>query len=80
MNTGKCWTQMGRADFDATAPNELPVQAGPARIVAVPDRFGTAALFGDTAPDPSPRRSGREQPGDIDGQEELFWHPHPFKE
>ncbi|MBT2674697.1 hypothetical protein J7E95_28585 [Streptomyces sp. ISL-14] len=72
MNTGKCWTQMGRADFDATAPNELPVQAGPARITAVPDRFGTAALFGDTVPDPGPRRSGREQPGDVDGQAELF--------
>ncbi|MER6424016.1 hypothetical protein [Streptomyces sp. NPDC001137] len=32
---------MGRADFDAAAPNELPVQAGPARIGAAPDRFGT---------------------------------------
>ncbi|GAA3851733.1 hypothetical protein GCM10022403_098970 [Streptomyces coacervatus] len=72
MTTGKCWTQMRRADFDATAPQELPVQAGPARIAAVPDWFGTAALFGDTVPDRTPRRSGREQPGDVDGQEELF--------
>ncbi|MGW2719752.1 hypothetical protein [Streptomyces sp. NPDC001492] len=72
MTTRRDWTVMGRADFDAAAPNELPIPADPARIAAVPDRFGTAALFGDTVPDPGPRRSGREQPGDVDGQEELF--------
>ncbi|MCX4666564.1 hypothetical protein OG453_07750 [Streptomyces sp. NBC_01381] len=72
MSAGKCWTQMGRADFDSAAPNELPVHAGPVRIVAAPDRFGTAALFGDTFPDRSPRCSGHGQPGDADGQEELF--------
>ncbi|MFE3185513.1 hypothetical protein ACFXKR_32245 [Streptomyces violascens] len=72
MSTGKDWADMGRADFDAAAPNQLPIPAGPARITAPPDRFGTPALFGDSVPEPAPRRAGREQPGDVDGQEELF--------
>ncbi|MGW6021195.1 hypothetical protein [Streptomyces sp. NPDC055099] len=72
MSTGTDWTDMGRADFDEAAPNQLPVPAGPARIAAAPDRFGTAALFGDPVPDSSPRPARREQPCDADGQEELF--------
>ncbi|MFE4869432.1 hypothetical protein [Streptomyces sp. NPDC056682] len=72
MSTGKDWTDMGRADFDAAAPNQLPVPAGPARIAATPDRYGTPALFGDPVPEPARRRAGRERPGDIDGQDELF--------
>ncbi|MEU3741993.1 hypothetical protein AB0E78_33645 [Streptomyces sp. NPDC032198] len=69
---GTDWMGMGRTDFDEAAPNQLPVPAGPARIAATPDRFGTAALFGDPVPDSGPRREARERPGDADGHEELF--------
>jgi hypothetical protein len=72
VSTGKDWADMGRADFDAAAPNQLPVPAGPARIAATPDRFGTPALFGDPVPDSGPRQAGRKRPGDADGQEALF--------
>ncbi|MFD3667091.1 hypothetical protein [Streptomyces sp. NPDC058672] len=63
---------MGRADFDEAAPNRLPVPAGPARIPAMPDRFGTEALFGEPTPGPRPRPGRPVAPGDVDGQDELF--------
>ncbi|MGB8946512.1 MAG: hypothetical protein WCD21_40700 [Streptomyces sp.] len=69
---GKNWTVMGPADFDEAAPNHLPVSAGPARIPATPDRFGTEALFGEPTPGPRPRPGRPVAPGDIDGQDELF--------
>lgn len=69
---GKDWTGMGRADFDDTAPNQLPVPAGPAWIPALPDRFGTEALFGEPTPGPRPRPGRPLAPADVDGQDELF--------
>jgi hypothetical protein len=69
--TGKDWTDMGRADFDEAAPNQLPVAAGPVRIPAKPDAYGTTALFGEPTPGSRPRRDP-VRPGDADGQDELF--------
>lgn len=47
---GTDWRQMGRADFDESAPlalvDERAARAG-ARVPAEPDAYGTAALFGD---------------------------------
>ncbi|MEN8656306.1 hypothetical protein ABCR94_38480 [Streptomyces sp. 21So2-11] len=70
--TGKDWTGMGHAEFDESAPNQLPVPAGPVRIPAKPDAYGTAALFGEAVPEPQPRRERPVRPGDADGQDELF--------
>ncbi|MBT2396293.1 hypothetical protein J7E89_09965 [Streptomyces sp. ISL-100] len=58
---------MGRADFDESAPLELVDQrtarAG-ARVLAAPDAYGTAALFGDDVPARRtvPRRAPAAQP------------------
>ncbi|GGW94748.1 hypothetical protein [Streptomyces noursei] len=44
------WRQMGRGDFDESAPlalvDERAARAG-TRVPATPDAYGTAALFGD---------------------------------
>lgn len=70
--TGKHWTGMSRADFDEAAPNQLPVPAGPVRIPAKPDAYGTTALFGEPAPGPQSRRERPVRPGHTDSQDELF--------
>ncbi|WP_116211545.1 hypothetical protein [Streptomyces olivoreticuli] len=62
------WTSMGRAAFDTEAPNEPPVPA-PVRIIAAPDRYGTAALFGE---EPPPSRPTAKQPAPNEGQDALF--------
>lgn len=68
---GRDWAAMQRAEFDHDAPIELPVPAGPVRVPAAPDAFGTEALFG--APVPAPQqRGGPPKPGDVEGQDELF--------
>ncbi|WP_328333465.1 MULTISPECIES: hypothetical protein [unclassified Streptomyces] len=55
------WTQMGRGDFDESAPlalvDERTARAG-ARVPAAPDACGTAALFGDDVPE---RRTARRR-------------------
>ncbi|MGI5337739.1 hypothetical protein ACQEVS_10220 [Streptomyces sp. CA-181903] len=69
--TGRDWRQMRRADFDPSAPlalvEEALVRSG-VRVPAVPDRYGTAALFGD---EPStrravPHRRGKAEPPQRD--------------
>ncbi|MFE0058746.1 hypothetical protein [Streptomyces sp. NPDC059003] len=62
------WKEMGRADFDESAPlalaDEGTARAG-ARVPATPDAYGTAALFGDETPvrRAAPRRrAGRMEP------------------
>ncbi|MFF4408552.1 hypothetical protein ACFY1P_21690 [Streptomyces sp. NPDC001407] len=62
------WTSMGRAAFDAEAPNELPVPAV-VRVIASPDRYGTAPLFGEEPPPPRPTA---KQPAPDEGQDALF--------
>lgn len=66
--TGRDWRQMGRADFDESAPlalvDEHAARAG-ARVPATPDAYGTAALFGNETPArrTAPRRRAQaEQP------------------
>ncbi|MHA7956255.1 hypothetical protein ACX9I7_00660 [Streptomyces sp. L500] len=68
---GRAWTAMNHADFDLAAPNELNVPAA-ARITAVPDRFGTAPLFGEEPPPPRPARPPRTAGGGTEGQDALF--------
>ncbi|MFC4512154.1 hypothetical protein [Streptomyces ehimensis] len=62
------WTSMSRAAFDPDAPNELHAPAA-ARIIASPDRYGTAALFGEEPPPPRPTV---KQPAPVKGQDALF--------
>ena len=65
------WVAMTPGDFDRDAPLVLNVGTGPATVPAEPDEYGTAPLFGETAPEPSARpcnRRGRPAPG----QERLF--------
>ncbi|MGW8066257.1 hypothetical protein ACVV2G_29265 [Streptomyces ziwulingensis] len=65
------WTAMTPGDFDLDAPLVLNVGTGPAAVPAEPDEYGTAPLFGDTAPAPStPRRSRRGRSSAA--QERLF--------
>ncbi|MFI0912541.1 hypothetical protein [Streptomyces abikoensis] len=59
---------MGRAAFDAEAPNELPVPAV-VRVTATPDRYGTATLFGEAPPPPRP---APKRAGAAEGQDALF--------
>ncbi|GHI41086.1 hypothetical protein Sviol_54940 [Streptomyces violascens] len=62
---------MSRADFEPSAPSHLPVPAGPKRTPALPDPYGTEALFGEAVP-PKPARREQRRPGDIAGQDGLF--------
>ncbi|GGX36271.1 hypothetical protein [Streptomyces noursei] len=71
-STGRDWAAMSRAEFDQDAAVELPISAGPVRIPAAPDEFGTQPLFGEPVPAPQPRPARALRPGDIDGQDELF--------
>ncbi|MFG2679634.1 hypothetical protein [Streptomyces sp. NPDC048392] len=65
------WVAMTRGDFDRDAPLVLNVGTGPAAVPAEPDEYGTAPLFGQTAPAPgTPRRRGRGRPPAA--QERLF--------
>ncbi|MGD6751646.1 hypothetical protein [Streptomyces sp. BH105] len=68
--SGRDWSQMGRGDFDAAAPLAL-VDVRDARaatpVPAVPDRFGTEALFGDEAPVPRPRGRRRIEQAEPQG-------------
>jgi hypothetical protein len=58
---------MTPGDFDRDAPLVLNVGTGPAE----PDEYGTAPLFGESAPaPPAPRRKGRARPQAA--QERLF--------
>lgn len=68
---GQDWTAMNHGDFDAGAPITLPVGTGPRRIYATPDRHGTQALFGEQPPARA-ARAARTNPGETEGQEELF--------
>ncbi|WP_413100849.1 hypothetical protein [Streptomyces sp. Inha503] len=68
--TGPKWSQMGRAEFDGSAPlaliDEATARTG-ARVPATPDAYGTAALFGDEVPArrAAPRR--KTQPAEPQG-------------
>ncbi|MFG3250494.1 hypothetical protein [Streptomyces sp. NPDC048187] len=65
------WVAMTPGDFDRDAPLVLNVGTGPATVPAEPDEYGTAPLFGETAPPSGTRprhRRGRPAPG----QERLF--------
>ncbi|CAL9667956.1 hypothetical protein [Streptomyces sp. enrichment culture] len=65
------WVAMTPGDFDLDAPLVLNVGTGPATVPAEPDEYGTAPLFGETAPAPGTRprnRRGRHAPG----QQTLF--------
>ncbi|MFH9570712.1 hypothetical protein [Streptomyces sp. NPDC017230] len=65
------WVAMTPGDFDRDAPLVLNVGTGPTTVPAEPDEYGTAPLFGDTAPAPSaPRRNRRSGPSAA--QERLF--------
>lgn len=44
------WVAMTPGDFDRDAPLVLNVGTGPATVPAEPDEYGTAPLFGETAP------------------------------
>ncbi|KAF2775512.1 hypothetical protein STPH2_0171 [Streptomyces sp. KO7888] len=62
---------MTPGDFDRDAPLVLNVSTGPATVPAEPDEYGTAPLFGETAPASGARpRARRGRP--ADGQERLF--------
>lgn len=65
---------MSQAEFDAEAPNMLPVPVVSRRVVAVCDTYGTTALFGEEPhrPTPAPRRPRTPAPGDVEGQGTLF--------
>ncbi|MGC5042424.1 hypothetical protein ACLQ16_03805 [Streptomyces albidoflavus] len=69
--TGRDWRQMGRADFEVSAPLALvdasTARAG-ARVPATPDAYGTAALFGDEVPvrRAAPRRRVQVEPPQPD--------------
>ncbi|CAL9277884.1 MULTISPECIES: hypothetical protein [Streptomyces] len=65
------WVAMTPGDFDREAPLVLNVGTGPAAVPAEPDEYGTAPLFGETAPPRgTPRRSRRKRPAPA--QERLF--------
>ncbi|MFJ6070681.1 hypothetical protein ACIQFU_07485 [Streptomyces sp. NPDC093065] len=65
------WVAMTPGDFDRDAPLVLNVNTGPATVPAEPDEYGTAPLFGETAPTPGTRpRTRRGRP--AAGQERLF--------
>ncbi|CAL9665329.1 hypothetical protein LMJ38_19205 [Streptomyces sp. R1] len=65
------WVAMTPGDFDRDAPLVLNVSTGPATVPAEPDEYGTAPLFGETAPAPGTRRrKGRGRPSAA--QEPLF--------
>jgi hypothetical protein len=49
---------MTPVDLDRYAVLRLDVDAGPAAIPTVPDKFRTAPLFGDEMPPRGPRRAG----------------------
>ncbi|MEV0374559.1 hypothetical protein AB0I10_33040 [Streptomyces sp. NPDC050636] len=66
------WAAMSKAEFNEGAPNTLAVPFGPVRIAATPDAFGTSALFGEAPPPAAPHRRQAPEPGDIEGQNELF--------
>jgi hypothetical protein len=62
---------MTPGDFDREAPLVLNVGTGPATVPAEPDEYGTAPLFGETAPvRPAQRRNRRGRPAPA--QERLF--------
>ncbi|MFI8265346.1 hypothetical protein [Streptomyces sp. NPDC085665] len=61
--SGRSWTAMTAADFGKATPAGFG-RGGPAAVPAVPDEFGTAALFGDEITAPSPRP--------VAVQDELF--------
>jgi hypothetical protein len=45
---GRAWSTMGRADFDQGAPLALVDEGAVSRsVLAVPDAYGTDALFGE---------------------------------
>ncbi|OSC51503.1 hypothetical protein B5181_39475 [Streptomyces sp. 4F] len=68
---GGGWVAMTPGDFDREAPLVLNVGTGPATVPAEPDEYGTAPLFGETAPvRPAPRRNRRGRPAPA--QERLF--------
>ncbi|NEB59457.1 hypothetical protein G3I61_06885 [Streptomyces diastaticus] len=68
---GREWAAMTPGDFDRDAPLVLNVSTGPAAVPAEPDEYGTAPLFGESAPvPPAPRRKGRGRPPAA--QERLF--------
>ncbi|MFE1585161.1 hypothetical protein [Streptomyces sp. NPDC059402] len=65
------WVAMTPGDFDRDAPLVLNVSTGPATVPAEPDEYGTAPLFGETAPAPGARRrKSRGRPSAA--QEPLF--------
>ncbi|MFB7403302.1 hypothetical protein ACFCZR_24315 [Streptomyces rubiginosohelvolus] len=69
---GQDWRGMRRADFDPDAPLALVDADAVAKVVpAVPDRYGTEALFGEA---PAERRPARREPapGPAAETEPLF--------
>ncbi|MFJ2225621.1 hypothetical protein ACIOFY_36965 [Streptomyces anulatus] len=66
------WRGMRRADFDPDAPLALvDADRVPKVVPAVPDRYGTDALFGEA---PVERRPARREPapGPAAGTDTLF--------
>ncbi|MFJ8542539.1 hypothetical protein ACIRFH_11075 [Streptomyces sp. NPDC093586] len=66
------WTAMTPGDFDREAPLRLNVGTGPTVVPAEPDEYGTAPLFGDTAPERATSRRGRPRAKATGAQERLF--------
>ncbi|MET8717417.1 hypothetical protein ABZV52_30075 [Streptomyces sp. NPDC004735] len=73
---GRDWTRMEPADFNESAPRGplalIREEAVVRPVPAVPDAFGTEALFGD---DPAPRkarRAPRPAPPPTEDTDTLF--------
>ncbi|MGW0033033.1 hypothetical protein ACWDXD_24855 [Streptomyces sp. NPDC003314] len=70
---GRDWSAMTRADFDPSAPLALVDEDTVERAVpAVPDAYGTEALFGDEPAPQRPRRIRRPATGEAPQADALF--------
>ena len=70
---GQDWTAMRRADFDEGAPLAL-VEAEEVKrpVLAVPDAYGTDALFGDEPVGRRAPRASRPAPAPAPDADTLF--------
>ncbi|MET8566032.1 hypothetical protein ABZV75_37785 [Streptomyces flaveolus] len=69
---GRDWTRMKRADFDACAPLDLVDAAVCRPVPAVPDEYGTQALFGKDPEPERPRRTRTSAPPPTENTDTLF--------